>query len=58
MRVAVRTTPLLMIGLVLIGCGKNPAGNGPRQSQPKGDQPRTEATSNLPTVKLKIPGMS
>lgn len=58
MRVALRTTPLLVIGLALIGCGKDPAGSGPGQSQPKAGQPRTEVTSNLPTVTLKIPGMT
>jgi hypothetical protein len=58
MGVALRTTPLLVIGLALIGCGKDPAGSGPGQSQPKAGQPRTEATSNLPTVTLRIPGMT
>jgi hypothetical protein len=72
MGIALRTTPLLVIGLALIGCGKEPTANGlgqprtsadqPRPSadkpRPRADQPRTEATSNLPTVKLWIPGMS
>ncbi len=58
MGVALRTTPLLVVGLALIGCGKEPAENVPGQSRPRADQPRTETTSNLPTVTLKIPGMS
>jgi hypothetical protein len=58
MSVALRTTPLLVIGLALIGCSNDPAGNGPGQSRPKADQQRTVATSNLPTVTLKIPEMS
>jgi hypothetical protein len=58
MGVALRMTPLLVIALALIGCGKDSSGSGPGQSQPKAGEPRTEATSNLPTVTLKIPGMS
>jgi hypothetical protein len=58
MGVALRTTPLLVIGLALIGCGKDPAGSGPGQTRTKADQTRTDAASNLPTVTLKIPGMS
>ncbi len=58
MRVSLRATPLLVIGLALIGCSTEPAGKGPGQSRPKADETRTEATSNLPTARLKIPGMT
>jgi hypothetical protein len=68
MGVASRTTPLLVIGLAMIGCGKDPAetglsqsrptGNVTAQSRPKADQLTTEASSSLLTVKLQIPGMS
>jgi hypothetical protein len=52
MSTALRTTPLLMIGLTLIGCSKDPAAYGPGHSRSA-----TKATSNLATVTLKIPGM-
>lgn len=65
MGVALRTAPLLVIGLALIGCDKAPTANGPGQPRTRVDKqrtrenrPQTEATSNLPTVKLKIPLMS
>jgi hypothetical protein len=58
MSVALRTTPLLVVGLALLGCGPDPAGNGPGQSRPKADVPRSQASSNLPTVTLKVPGMT
>jgi hypothetical protein len=65
MGVALRTAPLLMIGLALIGCGKDPTADGPGQPRtsadklrPRAGQPRAEAASNLPAVKLKIPEMS
>jgi hypothetical protein len=58
MRVALRTTPLLVVGLALLGCSQDPAGNGPGASRPKADVARSGANSNLPTVTLKVPGMT
>jgi len=48
MSAVLRTTPLFMIGLALIGCGKDPAASGPGHSR---------STSSIATVTLKIPGM-
>jgi hypothetical protein len=58
MSAALRTTPLLVLGLALLGCSQDPAGGGPGQAPPKADVSRSEASSNLPTVTLKVPGMT
>jgi hypothetical protein len=58
MGAAWRTTPMLVVGLALIGCDKEPPELGPSPSSAKVARPRTAASANLPTVTLKIPGMS
>ena len=57
MRIALRTTPLLVIGFALIGCGKDSGGSSPARLPSRADQARTETTSDLPMVTLEIPGM-
>jgi hypothetical protein len=46
MRVALQTGPLLVMGIVLIGCGKE-----------RGSQPQGKVDPSLPTVTLNIPSM-
>ena len=46
MRFALQTAPLLVIGIALIGCGKE-----------KGDPPQSKVDPSLPTVTLNIPSM-
>jgi hypothetical protein len=47
MRVVLRTAPLLLIGIALIGCGKKSGGN----------RPAANTDPNSPTVVLSIPEM-
>jgi hypothetical protein len=58
MSAALRTTPLLVVGLALVGCSQDPAVSELGQSRPKADVSRSEASPNLPTVTLKVPGMT
>lgn len=51
MRVVLRTAPLLLIGIVAIGCEKERSGNS-------GGQPQGKVDPNLPAVTLNVPGMT
>jgi hypothetical protein len=53
MRVVLRSAPLLLIGIALIGCSKE---NGKRADSGPFPQPKA-MDSNLPSVELKIPSM-
>lgn len=46
MRVALRTTPLFVIGLALIGCGKAPTANYPSRPHPRTERPGMEADTS------------
>jgi hypothetical protein len=50
MRVLLQTAPLLLIGLVSIGCGKERASGS-------GSQPQGKLDPGLPSVTLNIPSM-
>jgi hypothetical protein len=52
MRVALRSAPLLLIGVALVGCGKDSGGTTGSASQPI-----AKLDTSKPSVLLKIPSM-